>query len=352
MLAVAAAVGIVLFGVLACGSSSNTTAPATSLSAATTPKPATTELTTTTATSVPVSASIPVTAVTTDSGPVLIVDVAIGGKTLNVLLDTGSYGLRLVASQVPPDAVRRTGPAPQFSYATGVKVSGDLAQASAQIGGQQTAGPIPIELVTDTSCDPGRPDCPAANGKKPIMFGGRFDGIMGVSMRAVEGLVNPLWRLPDGLGHEFAVHYDPAGASTVLLGEPEAGYNLVQLDKGTPTNVPDAPPPWIPSMPVCFTEAALPGGQTCGATAFDTGTTTIQIVAPDAHNSDVPAGTAIEMSVGQGAFSHTYTTGPGARAEIIASSPSRSQSIAGLPSYAAADVRYDLVAGTIGFRPR
>jgi hypothetical protein len=343
---VAAAVGIALFGASACGSSSNTTAPATSSSSTTTPKP------TTTATSALASPSIPVTAVTTDIGPVLIVDVAIGAKTLNVLVDTGSYGLRLVASQVPPDAVRRTGPAPQFSFATGVKVSGDLAQASVQIGGQQTAGPMPIELVTDTSCDPGRPDCPAANGKKPIMFGGQYDGIMGVSMRPVEGLVNPLWRLPDGLGHAFAVHYDPAGASTILLGEPEAGYNLVHLDKGTPTNVPDAPPPWIPSMPVCFTEAALPGGQTCGATAFDTGTTTIQIVAPAAHNSDVPAGTAIEMSVGQGAFSHTYTTGLGARAEIIASSPSRSQSIAGLPSYAAADVRYDLVAGTIGFRPR
>jgi hypothetical protein len=296
--------------------------------------------------------SIPLAAVTSELGPAMTVPVTIGGKTLNVLVDTGSYGLRVLASQVPPNAVRRTGSAPEYGYATGVRVSGDLADASVQIGGQNTAGPIPIELVTNTSCAPDRPDCPAAGGKKPVMFGGQFDGIMGLSMRPADGLVSPLWRLPNGAGHVFTVHYDPAGESAILLGEPEAGYNLVHVDRAAPGNVADSPPPWDPSVPVCYASAAVPGGNACGPTAFDTGTSTIQIVAPDAHTGDVPRGTAIQLTVGQDAFSHTYTTGPGTRAEIIARSASRSQSIAGLPSYAGADVRYDLAGGTIGFRPQ
>jgi Protein of unknown function (DUF3443) len=293
--------------------------------------------------------SIPLTATTSEDGPVTVVDVAIGGKTLTVLLDTGSYGLRLVASQVPPDAVHRTGPSPQFTFATGVQVSGDLAQASVRIGGVDTAGEIPIQLVTNTSCAPGRPDCPAAGGKKPVMFGREFDGIMGVSMFPAEGLVNPLWRLRDGVGHVFTVHYDRGGGSSILLGEPEAGFSLVHVGKASPASVPDAPPAWDPAMAGCFTVAGLPGGKHCGPAVFDSGTTTIEIRAPDAHGSDVPPGTAIDLSVGDGAFSHTYTTGPGTRAAIIAAG---GNSIPGLPAFAATDIRYDLVAGTIGFRPR
>jgi hypothetical protein len=352
MLAVAAAVGIVLFGITSCGSS-NTTQPATSPSSTTTLRPTTTELTTTSASSAPTQPSIPLIAETTDIGPKLIVDIGIGGKALRVLLDTGSVGLRVVAADVPLDAVRRTGPAPQFGYDDGTRLSGDLAQASVQIGGHPTAGPIPIELVTDTSCAPAVPDCPAAGGKKPMQFGGRYDGVMGVGPRGVEGVVNPLWRLPDGPEHAFAVHYDPAGASSILLGEPEAGYSLVHFDKATPstTSSPDTPPPWNPDVPVCFTLAALPGGKTCGTAMFDTGTPTIAILVPDAANhGPVPFGTAIGLSVG--AFSHTYTTGPGTHAEIVTTSPSGGGSVPGLPTFAAADIRYDLANGTVGFRPR
>jgi hypothetical protein len=57
--------------------------------------------------------SIPLTVAMTDMGLRLILDIAIGGKPLKVVLDTGSVGLRVVASQVSPDAVQRTGPAPE-----------------------------------------------------------------------------------------------------------------------------------------------------------------------------------------------------------------------------------------------
>jgi hypothetical protein len=103
-------------------------------------------------------------------------------------------------------------------------------------------------------------------------------------------------------------------------------------------------------MSGCFTLAALPGGESCGPTVFDTGTASIEIVAADAHDGAVPAGTEIGMSVGDGAYTHTYTTGPGTRAEVFARSPARGNSIAGLPSLAATDIRYDLANGTIGFR--
>jgi hypothetical protein len=69
--------------------------------------------------------------------------------------------------------------------------------------------------------------------------------------------------------------------------------------------------------------------------------------AAGADDTDVPAGTAIGLSVADGVFSHTYITGPGTPARI---SGGPRNSVAGLPAFAAADIRYDLANGTIGFR--
>jgi hypothetical protein len=112
----------------------------------------------------PAAESIPLSTVYTRLGPVLIAEVIIGGQTLRVLLDTGSTGLRVLASRVSPDAVQHTGSAPPYRYVSGLMISGDLARASIQLGPYQSVGPIPIEVVTGMTCAPRQPNCPAAGG--------------------------------------------------------------------------------------------------------------------------------------------------------------------------------------------
>lgn len=311
----------------------------------------------------PAAEPIPLLTVNTRFGPEPIAEVIIGGQTLRVLLDTGSTGLRVLASRVPPDAVQHTGPAPPLGYGTGIMISGDLARANIQLGPYQSVGPIPIEVVTGITCAPQQPNCPAAGGQKPVMFGGQFDGIMGVSPRPAAGIINPLWQLPHGLGHAFAIHYDPTGQSSVLVGVPAAGYTLVHLNPTDPgglstppnrsPNASEAPPRWDPRISVCFTLSTLPGGKACGPTLFDTGTSGLLIQTPGGSPGAVPSGTPIGLTVPAGGLSYTYTTGPNSTATIAAVTPrSIIRSIVGLPVFATADVRYDLADGTIGFRPR
>jgi hypothetical protein len=313
----------------------------------------------------PVAEPIPLLTVNTRFGPTPIVEVIIGGQTLKVLLDTGSTGLRVLASRVPPDAVQHTGPASPYGYGTGIIISGDLARANIQLGPYQSVGPIPIELVTGTTCAPQQPNCPAAGGQKPVMFGGRLDGIMGVSPLLAAGIINPLWQLPDGFGHAFAIHYDPAGQSSVLVGVPAAGYTLVHLNPTDPDglstppnrslNASEASPGWDPRISVCFTLSTLPGGKACGPTSFDTGASGLLLIqTPGGSPGAVPTGTPIGLTVPGGGLSYTYTTGPNSTGTIVAAVTSRSiiGSVVGLPLFATADVRYDLADGTIGFRPR
>jgi hypothetical protein len=311
----------------------------------------------------PAAEPIPLLTAYTRLGPEPIAEVIIGGQTLRVLLDTGSTGLRVLASRVSPDAVQHTGPAPPYRYDSGLMISGDLARANIQLGPYQSVGPIPIEVVTGMTCAPRQPNCPAAGGQKPVMFGGQFDGIMGVSPRLAAGIINPLWQLPHGLGHAFAIHYDPTGQSSVLVGVPAAGYTLVRFNPARPgglsvppnrsPNASEAPPGWDPRISVCFTLSTLPGGNACGPTLFDTGTSGLVIQTPGGSPGAVPSGTPIGLTVPASGLSYTYTTGPNSTATTAAVTPRPIiRSIVGLPVFATADVRYDLADGTIGFRPR
>ncbi|MGD3108947.1 DUF3443 family protein [Streptomyces sp. YGL11-2] len=313
--------------------------------------------------------TVPLTATTPGPDGRLIADVSIGGKTLKVLVDTGSTGLRVVADKVPSSAVQKIGPKPAGggSFGSGTQTTGDLAKAVVHLGSYQTSGPIPIELVTGSTCAQNHPNCPAANGKKPEMFGGQYDGILGIGVQSAgQGLVNPLWRLQGGIGRTFAIHYDPAGKSSLLLGVPAAGYTEVKLqtersraNKPSSTGTPpskgsDVPPPWNPRIPACFTLATLPGGKTCEPTMFDTGTPTLKIETSDTPAGQVPANTTVGLSTARGRWSHTYTTGPSLQAHLAGSAASAGagSAFAGLPAYASVDVRYDLATGTIGFHSR
>jgi hypothetical protein len=310
------------------------------------------------------SGSIPYSVADPDTAPRPVVTVAIGGAQLLLLLDTGSTGIRVAADKIPANAVTVTGPAAAYGYGSGIQLHGDQADADVVLNGYHT-GPVPIELVRSTDCFADKPNCPAARGVKPAMFGGVLDGIMGVSPEEISGLVNPLWALHDAAGHhigrQFAVQYDPAQVSgEIQLNVPAAGYGLAQLPR-TPAGshrhvrsalLPAAPPSWNPrAVQTCVEGAAL--AKNCGPAMFDTGTPEFALNVPGGPAGTWPAGRSLVVGVPEAGWSAAYSTGSGTGVTVAdAPSTATSGTLIGFPAFAQGPIRFDLEAGTVGFPVR
>ncbi|WP_370369572.1 hypothetical protein [Catenulispora sp. GP43] len=340
----------------------------------------------------PGAGSIPFSVADPDTAPRPVVTVAIGGVPLLLLLDTGSTGIRVAGDKIPAGAVAVTGAAAAYGYGSGIQLHGDRADADVAIGDFHT-GPLPIELVRSTDCFADKPDCPAAHGVKPAMFGGVLDGIMGVSPEEISGLMNPLWALHNAagehIGRQFAVRYDPELVSgEVQLNVPAAGYGLAQLPRtpGSGNGHPGtqrgydarayvssymgsyasrsntgavadhpataafaAPPSWNPrAVQTCVEGAGL--RKSCGPAMFDTGTPEFALNVPGGPAGTWPAGRSLVVGVPAGGWTADYSTGPGAGVTVAdAPSTANSGTLIGLPAFAKGPIRFDLEAGTVGF---
>ncbi|MBS2533995.1 hypothetical protein KGQ20_14565 [Catenulispora sp. NF23] len=304
--------------------------------------------------------SIPFSVADPDTAPRPVVTAEIGGVQLLLLLDTGSTGIRVAADKIPSSAVAVTGAARPYGYGSGIQLHGDQANADVVLAGYHT-GPLPIELVRSTDCFADKPDCPAAHGAEPAMFGGVLDGIMGVSPEEISGLVNPLWGLQDPagnhIGRQFAVRYDPAEVSgEILLNVPAAGYGLAQLPRTPPLNHqrsrpanPAKPPSWNPrAVQTCVEGTGL--AKTCAPAMFDSGTPEFALNVPGAPAATWPAGRSLTVGVPQARWSATYGTGAGTGVTVTdAPSTDTSGTLIGLPAFAKGPIRFDLAAGTVGF---
>ncbi|MEY9862636.1 hypothetical protein ABH935_008284 [Catenulispora sp. GAS73] len=307
------------------------------------------------------SGSIPYSVADPDTAPRPVVTVEIGGVQLLMLLDTGSTGIRVAADKIPSGAVTVTGPAAAYGYGSGIQLHGDQADADVVMNGYHT-GPLPIELVRWTDCFADKPDCPAAHGAKPAMFGGVLDGIMGVSPEEISGLVNPLWALHDAaggpIGRQFAVSYDPSQVSgEIQLNVPAAGYGLAQLPR-TPAGshrhvrsalLPAAPPSWNPrAVQTCVEGGAL--AKHCGPAMFDTGTPEFALNVPGGPAGTWLAGRSLVVGVPEAGWSAAYSTGSGTGVSVAdAPSTATSGTLIGFPAFAQGPIRFDLEAGTVGF---
>ena len=125
-----------------------------------------------------------------------------GGMPIEAMLDTGSFGLRVMARAVAPTQYEATGITRGYGYSSGVVLLGPLARAVVAIGEATTGAPISIQVVQSVGCGQANPACPAsrlAPGDYGIGGDGLrregFDAILGLSMRGSEApgaAVNPL----------------------------------------------------------------------------------------------------------------------------------------------------------------
>jgi hypothetical protein len=150
-----------------------------------------------------------------------VVQVTVGqSKPLNVLLDTGSVGLRVTARSLGQTrGIARTARRVSATFGDGSTFSGTLAHAVIHIGRQSTMSAVPFELVSHVDCGP-VPECTTGYG------GLQIDGILGIGLTGPtqgQPLPNPLLSLPPPYsdGWELSVG-TPVTASTsgrLVLGE-------------------------------------------------------------------------------------------------------------------------------------
>ena len=114
-----------------------------------------------------------------------------GGRIIDAMLDTGSFGLRVMHGVVSPERYQPTPDVRRYHFASGVVLEGRLARAEIAIGDAKTDAPVVIQIVRSVTCAALKPDCPAARlDAADYRIGGDglpregFKAILGLSMRA------------------------------------------------------------------------------------------------------------------------------------------------------------------------
>ncbi|MEV5510813.1 DUF3443 family protein [Streptomyces orinoci] len=313
--------------------------------------------------------------------PRLQAAVRVGSQQLNVLVDTGSTGLRVLASAVGRGNATPTGAGGSISFLSGLRVSGREAQAKVGLAGAGTWEET-LLLVDSLGCTAEVPDCEAAHGKAPEEFGGVFDGILGIGLaerdQGVRGCcANPL-QAPTHNG-SFVVHFDQRRPRLLLNPDRKSldRFSMVSLRQSvTRAPAPGASPTaftvWDPTpITGCLSVTSVLDTQ-CAPMVFDTGTPTLSLQAPrlpgpaagQLVEGDIvnTFGRRLTLSVPGAHWSWTYRMPPRDALDQplnALDTPLLSYGrqphpliLAGLPAFAKVDVLYDLGGGRMGLAPR
>ncbi|WP_420963823.1 hypothetical protein [Brucella sp. IR073] len=188
---------------------------------------------------------VPITAHVLPDGNVrFTVPVRIGdGRPMAAMLDTGSFGLRVLSRALAPHQYEPTGIVRRYDFQSGVVLTGPLAWTKAQIGTPGPRIPATIQVVRSIECSNAKPRCPAARlspaeyglGGDGIPYQG-FDAILGLSLRGVQARVAALNPLADHGDRRWIIILPKPGqrAPGHLIINPDerdvAGFHRVALD--------------------------------------------------------------------------------------------------------------------------
>ncbi|MEV7027033.1 DUF3443 family protein, partial [Kitasatospora sp. NPDC093558] len=311
--------------------------------------------------------------------PRLATTISVGTSRLNVLVDTGSSGLKVLASKVAATDATTTGTTSTGAFGNGLTISGNEATATLTLGAA-TATAQTIVLVNSVSCAPTVPNCEAANGQTPEEFGGVFDGILGIGMTLRIGTsccTNPMVGLTGNTS--YVIHFDPA-APTLVLRPAQATTARFTMTSLPPTASASASPSSVAAwdatpMQACLTVSSVLG-KTCAPVVLDTGSATLNLLLPPSQappSSALTGGGGVLNSFGQQvqltippALTWTYTMPPAATPAaaqtqllnalstplIAYASQPNPLIVAGLPIFTRTDVLYDLGNGRICLAPQ
>ncbi len=312
---------------------------------------------------------IPVSQTVLPNGdPRYSVPVSVGnGPAIAAQLDTGSFGLRVLASALDPGSYEATDLHRNYGFGSGATFDGVLARGTVSVGGVTTEAPVLFQLVQKVVCADDKPDCPASRVKPDdYRIGGDgyagqgFPAILGLSMlRAAsdDSAQNPL--TATGPRSWILILPRPGSAEPGhLIVDPDdsdrAGFTLLKLDPAGGGRLAG----WADrALPGCVIEDGA--SRFCGRTLIDSGAPGLS-VATDTVKSPKPWGKGrrgrIEIGGTGGPVSVPFTSGADYASRVVLH-PQRgpegaAQLAVGTLPYLSYAVLYDSQAGTIGFKAR
>jgi hypothetical protein len=287
------------------------------------------------------------------------VPVFIGHTRVEAMLDTGSTGIRVLPGTTKPGDFVATSEPASYSYSSGVKLTGVVANAMVAVGGLRGAQPIPVDDVKKVGCTSAKPHCAASHvSQQDYRLGGQgskgFRAIIGVSL-APSNVVNPLPALgsPDWI-IIFPETGDAQPGSLILNPNQEdlAGFTDFQL------NMAKKP---VQAIPACLKDLKS-NQKVCGPTVLDTGTASVNVkMQSNGRGLRFRRGDAAQMSFtdrggnlppldftvrarGAGHVSVRVKPPPNGQ-------PATSMNVGVLP-YLTYDALYDSARSVIGLKPR
>jgi hypothetical protein len=276
--------------------------------------------------------------------PYLGIDVTIGSVTKRLEVDTGSPGLRILASALPADAFAKTGFTETGDFGNGYTLRGSIATASLAVAGIRSEHPVRVEAIESIACASWSPRCSAAKGGTPDEFGRVFPGVFGLRITNAlpeECCVNPLLGLTGHVGESYIVHAAFAKPSLTL--NPDAA--TVAKFASFPTTLTSWPEGCITVKDVNL--------RVCGEVMVDTGLQETLIQDPSPSFQGIfPGNTVASLSIGS--YKHDFTSGGEGdeRYSIFSQKGDRKRIIFGLGALQDVDVYFDVVHGRIGFLNR
>jgi len=197
---------------------------------------------------------------------------------INVILDTGSVGLRVFSDLVPTGTgkgIDVTSAQDEIEYVDGTQFSGSVSDALIHIGSLTTTRVVPFELVQSVTCDPTIPECPASSGSSGFQNDG-VDGIMGIGLSGAytgDPITNPLLALPAPYQDSWSIAMSGNGATlpasgALVLGAHDpgnAGAEFALQEQGASAL---GSPTWNDQFNLCWNVGGL---SSCEMSVFDSG---------------------------------------------------------------------------------
>jgi hypothetical protein len=199
----------------------------------------------------PVRVPLRVSTYNDGSGKLLRLSIALDdGVPFDVLVDTGSEGLRVFGNLLPPamrpTQLNRLDKDTQVQFGAGAEMSGPLVRSRIHLGEVlESESPITLHWIEEMGCSNDFEDCELSSGAAPFFTEIGIYGILGLSSRQgmVPELFSPLVQLPKPHNDGHLIHVDPDGdEGFILLGDPAAWLGHGP-DVTVVTLMPDTPHP-------------------------------------------------------------------------------------------------------------
>ena len=281
----------------------------------------------------------------------------IGGQSQNLLFDTGSVGVTVLATAVPSSVASMTGPSFQESFDGGVVLGGVIISIPVTVTGNATNGPIMIRLVQSATCASDTSNCAAKDGVSGFRKSIGADGILGAGLWSTGPVFSPLTQLTSGIPSSIAVTWTGTTGSVtldpVLTTTPVA---TLQMPAGSPSTLTNGANAWNNlAVPVCWQIGDAQ--RTCTATSLDSGASALSFPidfpgGPTTNVKEFESGQRISASVSAVAPPFlNLTTGKKLGEDLVTVIPGQSSVDSGLQFFNEFVVVFSVANGTVTLFP-